>query len=261
MKQRALELGIDVRTPPTLRDDAERDALTALAPDIGVVAAYGLILPPEILAIPARGFVNVHASLLPRWRGAAPVQRAILAGDAVTGVSIMRMEAGLDTGSFCEIAQTPVGDKNAEALTGELARLGALALVRALARIAEGTCTWHEQDDSLATYAEKVTKEDVRLSPDLPADELLRRIRASNRQAPARLAVAGSTVTVIEATASDATVPPATARRERDTLLLGTARGAIELKTVKPEARTPMDVGAWLRGTRIDGDTAWASAS
>ncbi len=261
VKQAALELGLEVRMPATLRDPAEHDALRHLEPDIGVVAAYGMILPAEVLAVPAHGFVNVHASLLPRWRGAAPIQRAILAGDDVTGVSIMRMEEGLDTGPFCEAVETPIADKTAEQLTEELSVLGAQALVLTLERVEAGTCHWQAQDDAGATYAEKVTKEDVRLSPDLPATELVRRVKASTRQAPARLVVAGHVLTASRAVASDADVPPSVARRLGGTLLLGTPQGTVEILTVRPEGRKRMAASAWLCGTDIEGDVPWSGVS
>ncbi len=128
VKRAATELGLTVEQPASLRDPATQRALAAYAPDVCVVAAYGLILPPDVLAIPHQGCVNVHASLLPRWRGAAPVQRAILAGDAVTGVSIMRMEEGLDSGPYCVVETVEVGEKNADEVTRELATRGPMRL-------------------------------------------------------------------------------------------------------------------------------------
>src|SRR3982751_2584557 len=128
--ERAEQLGIEVRTPRTLRDEEEQIRFRALEADLAVVAAYGLILPKPILEAPKAGCINVHASLLPRWRGAAPIQRAILAGDEITGVTIMRMEEGLDTGPMLLSIPTKTFGKNAGELTGELAKLGALALAR-----------------------------------------------------------------------------------------------------------------------------------
>ncbi len=127
--QRAEELGLEVRTPRTLRDADEQAKFAALGADLGVVAAYGLILPRRILEAPRLGCVNIHASLLPRWRGAAPVQRAILAGDSVTGVTIMKMDAGLDTGPMLLKRELPLDRKNAGQITEELAKLGAAALL------------------------------------------------------------------------------------------------------------------------------------
>ncbi len=178
--------GVPVRQPKTLRDFDEQAALRALAPEAIIVAAYGLILPREVLEIPPYGCINVHASLLPRWRGAAPVQRAILAGDQVTGVSIMRMEEGLDTGPFAAVARVAVDDLDAEALTHALAEAGTNALLDVLRQVEEGTAVWTPQDDSLATYAEKVGKPEVALQPEDPASVALRKVRASGPRAPAR---------------------------------------------------------------------------
>lgn len=260
VKQEAIGLGLDVHTPVTLRDPVEHGALLRLAPDVGVVAAYGLILPPEVLAVARLGFLNVHASLLPRWRGAAPIQRAILAGDDVTGVSIMRMEEGLDTGPYCEQVETRVGDKNGQSLTEELARLGASALVRTLDEMATGTCEWSDQEDERATYAAKVTKDDVRLMPDLSSAEVVRRVRASSRRAPARVVVGGATLTVLDATVVAADVSKGIAGRRGVSVVLGVADGAVELLRVKPEGRNEMDAPAWLRGSGLHEDTAWKSA-
>ena len=145
----AASLGIEVRQPATLRDETVQAELATLAPDLLVVAAYGLILPQAVLDAARLGAVNVHASLLPRWRGAAPIQRAILSGDADVGVSIMCMEAGLDTGPYCLQRQLAADDLDAVALTGTLADLGASALLDALPAIEDRTAAWTAQDESL----------------------------------------------------------------------------------------------------------------
>ena len=150
MQRRAEALGIAVRTPESLRGGDERAAFAALDLDAAVVAAYGLILPPSILEAPRLGCFNVHASLLPRWRGAAPIQRAILAGDAVTGVTIMRMERGLDTGPMLAKAETEVWLKTAGELTGELARLGAELMARTLADCSPAQAGAQDRDDRKA---------------------------------------------------------------------------------------------------------------
>ncbi|MDR2587550.1 MAG: hypothetical protein LBC23_04745, partial [Coriobacteriales bacterium] len=155
--------------------DAELLAhIAAIDPDFIVVAAYGMVLPPQVLELPRFGCINTHASLLPRWRGAAPIQRAILAGDEQLGVSIMRMEEGLDTGAYCAAATTRAAGKNARELTGELAQMGADLLVDALPRIADGSAEWAEQDESLVTYADKVAKQELALDP---ADSALTNLR------------------------------------------------------------------------------------
>lgn len=259
VKQAALELGLSVRTPQTLRDSAEHEVLRELSPDVGVVAAYGLILPRQVLGVPPLGFLNVHASLLPRWRGAAPIQRAILAGDEYTGVSIMRMEEGLDTGPYCEISRTTVADKTADELIEELALLGAEALVRALGRLGAGGCDWTVQDEAAVTYADKVTKADIRLSPDLSATELLRRIRASSSQSPARIAIGGTALTVLDATDSALDLSRGAVRASRRDVFLAGSDGTIELLTVKPDGRKAMEAAAWARGATISADACWDS--
>jgi len=213
----AEQLGIAVRTPrsfwscakdgrPALDAHSQRVADAALLaeaaafePDFLVVAAYGVVLPPALLELPRCCAVNIHASLLPRWRGAAPIQRAILAGDAQAGVSLMRMQSGLDTGPYCATAAVPVGDKDAAQLTAELALAGAGLLIKGLPQIAAGTVRWQPQDETLATYADKLAKEELLLSPELSAHANLRRVRASSAQTPARCRISGRTVTVLKA--------------------------------------------------------------
>ena len=141
------------------------DALRAVEAEIFCVAAYGCILPDEVLTMAPHGCVNVHASLLPRWRGAAPIQRSILEGDAETGVSIMRIGHGVDTGAYCAQASCPVPGKSSDELTAELAELGGDLLVRTLPAIADGSAVWIEQDESLVTHAAKIAKAELRLDP------------------------------------------------------------------------------------------------
>ncbi len=175
----ALEKGLAVRTPASLKDPAEEAAFRALNPDLAVVAAYGLILPPGFLQAPARGCLNVHASLLPRWRGAAPIHRALLAGDEETGVTIMKMDAGLDTGPVLLSESVPIAaDATANRLHDELSRLGARLMTDALARLDELTPV--AQPDAGATYAPKLDRRDGRLDWRQPAADLERRVRALN---------------------------------------------------------------------------------
>ena len=155
VKVEACERGIPVFTPKTLRDADEQQALAALEPDVICVAAYGMLLPAEVLSTPEHGCLNVHASLLPRWRGAAPIERAILSGDEETGVCIMRMEEGLDTGDYCVCRSLEVGDKDVALLTDLLADLGAHALLTALTQLEAGCIRWTRQDEEHVTYAEK----------------------------------------------------------------------------------------------------------
>ncbi|MEJ2604223.1 MAG: methionyl-tRNA formyltransferase [Gammaproteobacteria bacterium] len=173
--------GIPVRQPVTLKDDTVQEEIRSLEPDLMVVAAYGLILPPPVLASASAGCLNVHASLLPRWRGASPIQAAVLAGDPVSGVSLMRMEAGLDTGPVFARAETPVGAREtAGELHDRLAALGGELLVEHLPAILDGTLRAVPQDDALATYAPRIRREDALIDWSAPAADLDRRIRAYN---------------------------------------------------------------------------------
>lgn len=175
---RADALGLAVRTPATLKDAAAQAELAALDADVAVVAAYGLILPRAVLDAPRLGCLNVHGSLLPRWRGAAPVQRAILAGDRETGVGIMQMEAGLDTGPVRLEARTPIDGKTAGELTDELAGLGAAAMVRVLVDIAAFPAVAQPEDG--ITYASKIDKAEARIDWNLSAVQVERSVRAFN---------------------------------------------------------------------------------
>lgn len=181
VKQLAIAHGIPVHQPVTLRDAQAQAELAALAPDLLVVVAYGLILPQAVLDIPRLGCINSHASLLPRWRGAAPIQRAVQAGDAESGVTVMRMEAGLDTGPMLLKVSTPItADDTGGSLHDRLATLGAAAVVEAIPQLAAGTLHGEVQDDALATYAHKLNKDEARLDWSRPAEELERLVRAFN---------------------------------------------------------------------------------
>lgn len=256
VKAAALAAGVEVLQPERLSDPAAVAELAALCPDVIVVAAFGAILPRAVLDVPALGCVNVHASLLPRWRGAAPIQRAILAGDRETGVSIMRMEEGLDTGPWCAQASTEVGDKDAAALTEELANLGAELLVGVLPRIEDGTAEWRAQDESLVTYAAKVTAADVAIAPTMGVRDAFAHVRASGPSAPCRVTVGGRNLTVLRAMLAPDTVPPGLAHCARH-LDLGCADGALRLLTVVPEGRSTMDAGAFVRGAHLDSESTW----
>ena len=257
VKEAALRLGLDVFTPSTLRDAEVVRQLAALSPDVVCVAAYGAILPREVLEVPRLGCLNVHASLLPRWRGAAPVERAILAGDEVAGVSIMRMEEGLDTGPYCLQRRVEVGQRDVEELTGALAREGAEALLEALAGAEEGTLSWTPQDERESTYADKIGKHELDLLPDDAPEVLLRKVRASSPAHPARAVVAGRGATVMGlrrvevalAQAADG-IDRGEARLVSKRLLLGCAGGAVELSTLRPDGKRSMEGRAFAAGVR-----------
>jgi methionyl-tRNA formyltransferase len=179
VKVRALAHGLPVCQPDTLRDPALVAQLAAFAADVMIVAAYGLLLPPDVLAVPRLGCLNIHASLLPRWRGAAPVQRALLAGDAITGIGIMRMAAGLDTGPVYATATRVVAPTDTTAsLTSALAELGAQRLVNVLPLIADGSLSAQPQAEVGVLYARKVTKAEAQIDWTRPAVEIERAVRA-----------------------------------------------------------------------------------
>ena len=181
VKQAALAASLPVAQPATLKTEEGRAPLLAWKPDVLVVVAYGLILPPFALTIPRLGCVNIHASLLPRWRGAAPIQRAILAGDAETGVTIMQMEAGLDTGPLLLKRTIPIGpDDSGGSLHDRLADLGANVIVEALDGLASGTIKPEPQPEDGATYAAKLEKSEARIDWTARANEIERKVRAFN---------------------------------------------------------------------------------
>lgn len=208
VQARAEALGIAVRTPARLRGAEEQAAFAALGADVGVVAAYGLILPQAVLDAPVHGCLNVHASLLPRWRGAAPIQRAILAGDAETGVGIMQMEAGLDTGPVRLEGRTAVDGKTASALTAELSAMGARLMVEVLADM--GAYPPVAQPEQGVTYAPKVDKGELRLNFAQDAAAVERQVRAFNPPG-AWVEVAGERVRVLAAEV-EGNIPPPPAR-------------------------------------------------
>ncbi|MBQ6395438.1 MAG: methionyl-tRNA formyltransferase [Atopobiaceae bacterium] len=253
------ELGLPVAKLSRIDGDAielVRDADC----EIGVVAAFGRILPDELLGSCPRGFINVHASLLPRWRGAAPIQRAILAGDAELGVSIMRLVHEMDAGDYCLQASTPASGKDAATLTSELADLGAQALIEALRDMEAGTAIWTEQDDSLVTFAPKVTKQEMLLDPADGAKENLGRVLASLDTAPARCSIGGKGVRVLDACYAG---PGLHGGSAGDVVivdggpLLICSDGALRITQVKPDGKRAMDAADWARGIR-GASTTWA---
>ena len=186
VKEVALGANIPVFEPRTLRDEAEVERLRALDPDVICVAAYGMILPQAVLDIPKHGCLNVHASLLPKYRGAAPIERAILNGDDEAGVCIMRMEAGLDTGDYCICRSCQIAGMNAERLTGELADKGAYALLSALYDVEHGVQRWVKQAEEDATWAPKIEKGELNLNPAITFAMCRLRACSTLRSAPSR---------------------------------------------------------------------------
>ncbi|QHF42260.1 methionyl-tRNA formyltransferase [Pseudomonas sp. S35] len=209
VKQLALEHNVPVLQPPTLRNAEAQAELAALKPDLLVVVAYGLILPQVVLDIPRLGCINSHASLLPRWRGAAPIQRAVQAGDAQSGVTVMRMEAGLDTGPMLLKVVTPItAEDTGGSLHDRLAEMGPPAVIQAIAGLAAGTLEGDVQDDSLATYAHKLNKDEARIDWNRPAVELERLVRAFNPWPVCHSTLDGEALKVLAATLADGTGAP-----------------------------------------------------
>ncbi|MEY8562198.1 methionyl-tRNA formyltransferase [Eggerthellaceae bacterium 3-80] len=252
VKACALEHNTKVFCPQTLRDDLVIRALKTLEPDVICVAAYGKILPPEVLEIAPFGCLNVHASLLPHWRGAAPIERAILAGDEQAGVCIMAMEEGLDTGDYCISRATDIADKPAERLTAELAALGAQALLYALNALEAGEIKWVSQDEAHVTYAGKIEKGELNFSLDDSAVGLVRKVQASSDAHPSHVKLAGRDSRVLQAcVVSDDEAPSLRAGELmlwRKRLIAGTADGLIEILQVKPAGKNVMDGKAFAAG-------------
>jgi methionyl-tRNA formyltransferase len=240
--ERAEALGIEVRTPRTLREADEQARFAALKADVAVVAAYGLILPASILAAPSAGCVNVHASLLPRWRGAAPIQRAILAGDAVSGVTIMQMDEGLDTGPMLLKRELPLVGKNAGQVTEEMAKLGAAALLDWLADRRPG----EPQPDDGATYAAKVSKDEARIDWTQPAEQIERQVRAFAPAPGAWFAANGERIKLLEGEIADERGEPGEVLDER--LTVASRTGSIRPLLVQRAGRGAMTPAELLRG-------------
>ena len=244
--ERAEQLGIEVRTPRTLRDEEEQARFRALDADIAVVAAYGLILPKAILEAPKAGCINVHASLLPRWRGAAPIQRAILAGDEISGVTIMQMEEGLDTGPMLHRLTLDIRQKNAGQVTEELAQLGAQALLDWL----DHPTPPEPQPTAGAIYASKIDKTEARIDWSISAEQVERHVRAFNPVPGAWFEANGERIKLLEAAVgNDAVGSPGEVLD--DCLNVACSDGYVRPLKVQRAGRGVMAPGELLRGFPI----------
>jgi methionyl-tRNA formyltransferase len=274
IKARALGLDLPVAQPATLKDAAGLAVLADLQPDLLVVVAYGLILPPAALAIPRRGAVNVHASLLPRFRGASPVEAAILAGDEATGVSIMALDAGLDTGPVYSTRRLPIGpDETAAALEQRLAMVGAEALLASLPAILAGTATPTPQSADGATYAGRIAKEAGRIDWSLPAVQLARQVRAYNPWPVAETLLDGQQLRCWEArpngdpaapvasTVPGSALPGTVLAAGPDGIDVQTGAGLLRLTSVQLAGRPRMPAGEFARGRPLPGRRFGPSAS
>lgn len=251
--------GLPVRTPKSLRTEEAQGEFAALDLDVAVVAAYGLILPQAILDAPREGCLNVHGSILPRWRGAAPVQRAILAGDSETGVTIMQMDAGLDTGGMRLIGRTPVADKTAGELTDELASMGAALMVKVLADLS--ACPPAPQPDDGATYAAKIDKSEARLDFLVSATQTERQIRAFNPAPGAFFELEGERYKILAADVvhpADTVAGAAPGVTLDDALTIACNPGAIRATRVQRAGKPAMDAAELLRGRPIAAGTRLA---
>lgn len=267
VKRRALELGLEVLQPTRLREPGFRARLEALAPELAVVAAYGKILPASMLEAVPRGYVNVHASLLPRLRGAAPIHRAVLEGDARSGVAIMQLTAGLDEGPVYLARETPLApDETAGSLHDRLARLGAEALGEFLdAILAGGPLEAREQDHAAASYAPKLEAHEFRLDWNQPAPRVDRQIRGLSPFPGAWTELAGKRLLILGSRPVAGGVPPdpgggrpatpapgAVLELRPEGPVVACGSGSVLLTRVKPAGKRAMAAGDWLRGARLE---------
>lgn len=249
VKRRALELGIPVYQPETLKNEAILPLLQELSPELIAVAAYGKILPGYVLDFPPRGCLNVHASLLPKYRGAAPIHHAILNGEAETGVTIMYMERGLDTGDMLLKARTPITEEDTVGtLHDRLAALGGPLLCRAIADL--DSLTPEKQDDAAHTYAPMIEKEDARLDLSQPAEALARRVRALSPAPGAFLFHAEKPFKVLFARPVPGSGSPGEilAVDRRQGLVIACGEGALKLESVRPQGKPTMTAEQYLTG-------------
>ena len=252
VKTAALEAGLPVLQPARPVGDLFLAGLRRLEADLGVVVAYGHILRREVLDTPARGMINVHASLLPRFRGAAPIQHAILAGDRETGISIMRMEEGLDSGPVLHRMATPIADgETAGTLTTRLATLGATALVEALSLLTAGALKPQPQDESRVTFAPKISREMARVDWSRDALALERQIRAFDPVPGAWTSLDGAPVKLFGGLPAVGGGDPGTVLAASDRLVVAGGSGALAVREVQPAGRNRLTVEEWVRGRGV----------
>ena len=258
VKSAAVDLGLPVEQPESLRARAARERLAAYRPDLVVTAAYGLILSPDVLAVPPAGCINVHASLLPRWRGAAPVQHALLAGDVETGVTIMQMDHGVDTGGILLARACPVRpDETAGSLTERLARIGAEALAEAMTGLAAGRIAPRPQDDSAATLAPRIRKADALLDWSCDAQDLERRVRAFAPWPTAFTLAGEERLRILRAEAlADAhphrPAPGTVLRAGAPGIEVQAGSGRLRILRLQRPGKQPMNAREFLNGRRVE---------
>ncbi|MCO7254537.1 MULTISPECIES: methionyl-tRNA formyltransferase [Dickeya] len=262
VKLLAEQHGIPVFQPKSLRPGENQQIVAGLNADVMIVVAYGLILPQAVLDMPRLGCINVHGSLLPRWRGAAPIQRALWAGDGLTGVTIMQMDAGLDTGAMLHKIECPIlPDDTSATLYDKLAKLGPQGLMETLAQLSSSQVTAQVQDDSLATYAEKLSKEEARLDWQLSAEQLERCIRAFNPWPVSYFLVEEQPVKVWKAQALDTQhqqQPGTVLAADKEGIRVATANGILNIQILQPSGKKAMSAQDLLNSRRewfIPGNT------
>ncbi len=254
VKQLALQHGLPVLQPMTLKTEEAQQAIAQLEADVMVVAAYGLILPKTVLQIPPHGCLNIHASLLPRWRGAAPIQRAILAGDAETGITIMQMDEGLDTGDMLLKKSCAIeADDTAQSLHDKLARLGAQCIVEALGELERGKLHPEQQNAQLATYAAKLTKSEAQLDWNLDAENLERAVRGYFPFPTAHTHFGDTPIKITRASisAGKAAAPGTVIGANKDHILVACGNGALALEVLQKPGGKPIPAAQFVSGFPI----------
>lgn len=252
VKQLALDKNIDVFQPLNFKEQADRDQLAELKPDLMIVVAYGLLLPQSVLDIPTHGCINSHASLLPRWRGAAPIQRAIEAGDTVSGVTVMQMEAGLDTGPMIQKVETPIMPSDTGGtLHDRLAELGSEAVVNVVSKFETGPVLKEIQDDSQTCYAHKLKKEEALINWQLPAEQVVQKIRAFNPAPMCYTLLGDSRIRVLKAQAypqNTYSIPGTVLAVNNLGIIIACKENAVVLEQVQLPGKKPMMVKDLLNG-------------
>ena len=250
VEQEARRLALAVHTPRSLKDEEAQAAFRTYEVDAAVVVAYGLVLPKSILEAPRLGCFNIHASLLPRWRGAAPINRAIMAGDTESGVTIMKMDEGLDTGAMAMAERTPIGiDMTAGDLHDVLARLGADLMLRALAAAERGSLTLTPQPDKGVTYAEKISKNETRIDWSKPCKQVHDHIRGLSPFPGAWFEIDGARVKALRSMKGEGSGAAGTVLDDKLTIACGA--GAVRLTQVQRAGKQPMSADEFLRGTPV----------
>ncbi|MGP5672793.1 methionyl-tRNA formyltransferase [Brachybacterium alimentarium] len=260
VKALALDAGLPVLTPATLRDEAVQQQLRELAPDAAPVVAYGNLVPRAALDIPVHGWVNLHFSLLPAWRGAAPAQRAVLAGERETGMSVFRLEKGLDTGDLLTTAPTTIGEfETSGELLDRMAEEGASVLLRALDALEAGTATFTAQDDTRATHAAKLSTAEAEIDWALPADQVSAHIRGMSPHPGAWTLLDGARAKIlgIEAAPEHVGLAPGRIAATKRHVLVGTGTDPLAISTIAAAGKRPMRAADWARGAGLAEDTAF----